>query len=269
MGQSIAVTVTSLIGNTIVLYVLSRPKFWKMMMYKYMFMATFFDTLNALTIWINNYPNFFLMNELTLSCQLCVTISNITGAYSSWINVIASVSNFIMVTFPAKYEKLNKKIVQLIICLVLFVILCLMNIPNFIYYSALPGYGCVIIKNWLILTVFQCIYIIMLPGFLMIIFTCLIYYGLKKSSAMRSKLKKHKKLLNVLFTINIYFLLTNTPQIVLIFILLYTNIQFSYYFLNLATLLGFLYCCLNILVFSFSSSRFRQSTVSLFKCRKI
>ena len=68
--SSISVSIIAIIGNSIVLFILTKEEFFKETFYRYLLIGTIFNTISALLIWPNNYPDLFLINEILISCQL-------------------------------------------------------------------------------------------------------------------------------------------------------------------------------------------------------
>ena len=268
-GQSITVTICSLIGNTTVLYVLSSPKFWKEPIFRYMYIATIFDTLNAMSIWVANYPNFFLMNESLFSCELLQIIITNTGAYSNWINVGSSINTYIMVSWPMKYKSFKSKKNQYIICLVLFFVLLVLNIPYGFYLRIIPGEGCLVRHAFALLN-FRFLYVIIIPGLLMILLSILMYREIikKKKTISQSKLKKEKRVFKIILTTNILFIIFNVPYFIVYILTAYSYFH-SFYYLNLANLMAFFYCSLNVFIYAFSNTLFRKSFTNLIIFKEI
>ena len=50
MASSLTITIASLIGNSIVFYILTRPEFLKQTLFRYMLIATISDAINSITI---------------------------------------------------------------------------------------------------------------------------------------------------------------------------------------------------------------------------
>ena len=68
--SSITISAIALIGNSIIVYILAKPEFRKESFFRYLFFGTIFNTINALLIWPINNPDFFLINEILISCNL-------------------------------------------------------------------------------------------------------------------------------------------------------------------------------------------------------
>ena len=70
LSSSTVLTIFGVIGNTLVLYILTQKEMRKVSMFRYLIAASFFDLVNCLTLWPYNYPKFFLMNSYLLSCKM-------------------------------------------------------------------------------------------------------------------------------------------------------------------------------------------------------
>ena len=68
--SSITISLVAIIGNSLIFYIFAKPEFKTQSFFRYLFFGTIFNTINALLIWPINYPDFFLINEILISCNL-------------------------------------------------------------------------------------------------------------------------------------------------------------------------------------------------------
>ena len=66
LTTSIAFTTTGSIGNTLVIYILSRPKFKKESLFRYLLIATINDTIFLSYIWSLSYISEFKLNSIEI-----------------------------------------------------------------------------------------------------------------------------------------------------------------------------------------------------------
>ena len=132
---AIVLTTIGLIGNSLVLYIITRPQFLKVALFRYLIVATIFDTINFLFIWPSDLPEAFYMNKYAIICKLYQYLSYMAYQFSIWIIVLSSVDRYLAVKFPTKFKIRNKFKYQAIAMVTIFVILLLIDIPYLMYYD--------------------------------------------------------------------------------------------------------------------------------------
>ena len=141
LASALTVTLAALIGNSLVIYVLSKPEFIKHSLFRYLLVATIFDTLNSLQIWPNNYDSFMLIKTLDIACKLWFYLGNVIGTYSSFMNIVTALDTFFSVKYPTKFHFRKTFKFQITALVLMFFLLCLIYIPFLIYQKALPDLG--------------------------------------------------------------------------------------------------------------------------------
>jgi hypothetical protein len=58
--SSIVTSSITLLGNSIIFYILAKPEFRSQSFFRYLFIGTILDTINVLFIWPTYYPDYFL-----------------------------------------------------------------------------------------------------------------------------------------------------------------------------------------------------------------
>ena len=120
--SSITISLVAIIGNSLIFYILAKPEFRSQSFFRYLFFGTIFNTINALLIWPINYPDFFLINEILISCNIQQYINDVSTTFSGWIIVLTSVDTFLSVKYPTKFQLVKSFKAQIIIILSLSVL---------------------------------------------------------------------------------------------------------------------------------------------------
>ena len=200
MASSLTITIASLIGNSIVFYILTRPEFLKQTLFRYMLIATISDAINSITIWPTNYPYDFLVFKVLISCKLFNFLVNISNSISPFMNVIGSIDTFLLVKYPTKFKFRKKFKFQIFVTFILLFFLSIVNIPNY-YYAVLISDECVyeteVIEFYV--TVMVTFVEVILPFTLVVIFSILTYFNLveRKKLAHHDNFSKEKRFLKV------------------------------------------------------------------------
>ena len=75
---SLAVTsVVSLIGNSLVLFIITRPRLLKVAMFRYYIAVTIIDTINVLATFLYVFPKYTGFNTNKFSCKLINFTTNV------------------------------------------------------------------------------------------------------------------------------------------------------------------------------------------------
>ena len=276
LSASIAITLLTIIGNSLVIYVLIKPLFRKETFFRYLAVASIFDILSALCIWLAYFPDFFLINEVDFMCKLYGFLPNLMNECSTWVIVLSSIDRLLAVRYPLKFGFRKKFKHQALIMLVMFVLLVLINLPYWFFLLIKSEYGlCLTVSDisiYIYLNVSAAVYQVFIPFGLMVIINSLTVYTLMRSQVERTsttrikskKFAKEKNLLRTLIGLNLLFLFTNLPTRILYFINNYdilTEIVDSLY------LLRFVYFSSDFFVIFFSNYLFRKYCLSILECK--
>ena len=259
--SSIIITVMAIIGNSTVLFILTKPQFKKKSLFRYLFIATIFDAINALYTWLYNYQDFFMINQNELICKLIHYFGHVTYLFNPWINVFISIDTFMAVKFPIKFQVRNTYKFQIVIIICLVISLFLVNIPYLMYLKITQyggNYGCAADSNEAILLN---LYITIL-----LITNCLIFYHLvvARKSSNQNGHKNATRLFFVSLGMNFFFLIFYSPYRI-------TMIFFNYnylplYVFNILFLLESIYNSCNFVIYIISNRLFREQCKSLISC---
>ena len=129
----IAIFIIGSIGNSIVIVILTRYKFRKIPLFRYLIVATVFDYLNVFMLIVDFKPDFFKINSFSLNCKIYNYAAYFIYECSPWIMVISSIYRLIAVKYPFKTQFRLKGKFQAFGVYTIFQVLALANIPFYIY----------------------------------------------------------------------------------------------------------------------------------------
>ena len=265
-------TAIGLVGNSLVVFILSRPEFLKVPMFRYLIAATIFDTINVLLSWPSVYPDAFQVNNLPISCKLYIYLFYIPFQASPWIIALSSVDRYLSIKYPKSLNFRNQFKYQLLAIIIILIGILLIDIPFYIYHDVLSNEtGCVPTeyKIEFYLDVLDALISTIIPFIIMILSTiltsCLIVSQKAKLQKDNSKkFQKEMQLIKVLLAMDIYFLICNLPYCILTIVddVLAINYfgTFSFYILNALTYV--FSSCDFIIYFSFNKL-FRKHFLSM------
>ena len=211
-------TIIGLIGNPLVIYIFSRPKFLKVSMFRYLIAGTIADIVNLLANWSSVFPDAFLVNESSISCKLFYYFYYVPYQVCPWTLALSSADRFLSVKFPSKLKFRNNFNFQLTAIISIIVFISLVNIPIYWYHDLKVDVGCVTTNNTIeiYLDILNALLGAILPFFVMAVSTSLIWYELSKRKKClklekQARYKKDVQLIKTLCIMDIYFLVLNIP----------------------------------------------------------
>jgi hypothetical protein len=142
--SSIVTSSIALLGNSIIFYILAKPEFRSQSFFRYLFIGTILDTINVLFIWPTYYPDYFLISEYRVSCNLYQYISDICFSLSGWIIIFTSLDTFLLVKYPTKFKLIKSLKSQMLILLILFISFCALYSTDWIFMIVDSEYGCIV-----------------------------------------------------------------------------------------------------------------------------
>ena len=256
------ITTFALIGNSIVIYILTKPEFLKQSLFRYLLVGTFINTIIQVLAWLFFYPDSIYMNENMLSCKLFFYIGNIFLSLTPYLNVLTSLDTCFAVRYPTKFQLRKKLKYQVIVVSFIFIILCLLHLPEIFLLNVYSNYGCGIIDPTpkFIINLYNLILEILIPFILMAITNSLTFnklISLKKETNGNS-FNNARKLFKVSSSMNLFFLLTNLPYWIYCLIFYISNYYFSPIIYTLLYFLTVFYFSCDILIYFIANILFRQ-----------
>ena len=271
MATGSVISIVGLIGNLLVLFILTRKQFRNVSMFRYYSVVTAVETLQIPIIWIYNFPDFFYFNENEFVCKFIQSGSTLLLVFVTWMPPIISIDRFVSVKYPNKFLFRNKFKFQLSILACLLLGSLAASIPYYYFdkittianvtqcsYNEDPWIGFEINISLLVLSLF-------LPFTISITFGCLTAYQLinKKKRLNIKNFNKEKRLLKVLISMDVFYLICNLPWGVFTIL----NCIFSmeeYYpssmiiFYDISNFMFYIYQSFSFFVYFLSNKQFRN-----------
>jgi hypothetical protein len=264
---SVAFTSTGLIGNSMVIFILSRPKFRKESLFRYLLIATIVDSIYLFTIWPFSYHE-ELNTTIEIMCKLGPYITRIIYQLSPWIMITSSLDRYIATKYPTEFMFRKEFKYQALAIIIILFSITFINIPYFYFFKIVRinsnETSCQFenFTTFFYMDLSDALISTIIPFLLMSLFNLLTYKALLKSKKInlrRKKYYKESRFFKVILLMNIFFLTCNFP--IFIYVETYDVLGISYFgrpvFFYL-TYLTFLYSSLNFFVYFFSNKLFRR-----------
>ena len=282
-SSSIILTVIGFIGNSLVLFIFTRKKFRNVVMFRYLIVVGVSDLINLVTMWPYSYPDFFKMSTNSISCKVIVYLTNIIYCATSWFSLLCSLDRFLSVYYPRSFSMRKKLRFQVWVIGIIGIIMIIINVPFYLYFGIVYSSNATdcgyiddnIDDNIIYIGFFMDLYAsltaVFIPFFLMVLSTALIGWRLimKKNILQENprKFQKDKRLVKILFSLDLFFLFCNLPASVLTVVADSYSINyfgtFSYILVNNLTIV---YNSLKFAVYFISNRLFREYFISTFCC---
>ena len=273
---TLVLTIICLIGNPLVIYIFSRPKFLKVSMFRYWIAIAIADTLNLLSNWPSVYPDEFLVNEHSISCKIFYYLYYALYQMTPWILVLSSVDRLLSVRYPTALKFRNSFKYQLLAITCIIAFISLANIPIYLYHDIKDVYGCVTTNDKLqiYLDLMNALVMTLIPFFAMVVTTGLIWHQLidKKKKLKQENRKRYKKdvqLIKILCIMATYFLLSNLPYCIYMVVcdLLQIN-AFETLGLYIVNTLSYGFSACDFFIYFIFNKLFRSYFLTMIKLKK-
>ena len=135
ISSSGLLTIVGIIGNSIVLYIITRKGFIKETMFRYYIVVQVVDILGLIMIWFWYVPIFFGFGVSDLFCKIVEYILYIMYSFYSWVNLLTSTDRLLSVMYPHDFLIRKAFKFQALAVATLFIFSIMINVPNFLFHS--------------------------------------------------------------------------------------------------------------------------------------
>ena len=276
----IVLTIIGIIGNSFVIYILTRPKLLKESMFRYFLITEVINMISLIDMYIWYIP-YFLGWDMPpqIFCKLVEYISYIIYSMYPWLNALNSVDRLLAFKYSTRFLLRKKFKFQALAASSMLFISFITNSPFFIFFESSNVSTCVIPNHFTSLYVYSVFLTIVdiIPFSIMIISTSSILQHLisNKRRLQRSNnsvnFKREAQFAKSIFVMDVWQLVCVVPFSIvnLIQASLEINGKHYDYWLLLHDSLYFLLIIqtsCNFFVFIFCNNLFRKEFCSLFSC---
>ena len=265
------ISIVGLIGNLLVLFILTRKQFRSFSMFRYYTVVTAVETLQIPIIWVYYFPDFFYFNKNELVCKLIQFFSNLLSVFITWMLPFISIDRFVDCKYPNKFCFRNNFNFQLTIIICLLIGSSIASIPIYYYDHVLSTddlIQCTYNDNPLVGLTINSLFIVtslLIPFIISFTFSCLTADQLinKRKRLNIKNFNKEKRLFKVLISMDVFFFICNLPWGV--FIILSTIFSMDGYypssmviFYDISNFMFYVYQSFSFFVYFLSNKQFRK-----------
>ena len=267
-------TILGIIGNSIVLYIITRKEFIKETMFRYYIVVQVVDFLGFIMLWFWYIPITFGLGVSDLFCMIIEYIFYMMYSFYSWVNLLTSTDRLFSVIYPHDFSIRKTFKFQALAVPTLFFFSAVINVPNFLYNVQSNLTFCGIADRETETVIYSANLIVsdVLPYSFMLINNIIIAHQIivKKRRLMGNtrKLKKETQFVKTVFSMDMWFLICYLPFTLLDLIQSVLSLHSEAYWVmvHYATiLLIVIQISFNIFVYLFFNKLFRKRFFSIFK----
>jgi hypothetical protein len=275
LATSIIFTFVGFVGNGLVIYVISRPKFRIIPMFRYMIIAMIIDSFNVLTAWPSIFPYAFKTNRIVFICKFFYYLVYVFYQFSPWVIVISTLDRYLSVKYENRFKFRKDFKYQAIAVLIIFLVLVLIDFPFYHFYS-LDSNMTLCTADFSIGFYLNCLDLLIatvIPFILMMSLNSLTAYQLihrkKRLQKNKKKFKKEIQYFKTTLALCLYFLFLNLPFCILTVVCNSMNIQYLntliFYICNALT---YFYSSFNCFIYFLFNKRIRHHFLLLIGYRR-
>jgi hypothetical protein len=260
-------TIIGIIGNTIVIYILTKPNFRKESTFRFLIISTIGSSIKLSATWPSSFYQSAILDDL--NCKILSYMGFLIGRFPPWINGLGSIDRYISVKYPQKFKFRNQFKYQALAVLIVFIALIFLDLPFYFYVGKqLNRTSCEEInpEAGIFLNIYYLILTILIPVTISLVTA---YLTSKQLIKHKKKLhivnfKKEKQHFYVLLGINILFTFSQIPYILFLSICVIMKMEFFgtlvYYIVYSLTNV---YVSFDIIIYFISNKLFRKQCLYL------
>ena len=217
---AISLSTIGLIGNIMILLILTKRKFRNVSIFRYSIVSAVNDTLVLATMWPFCLPNGFHMNTYSINCKLIQYFGYLFYQFCPWIIVVSAIDRLLSVKYPTRFLFRTKIRFQATILSSIFITLVLIDIPFYMVYDIQVNgnetyCGSSDIKSQFYIDISSSLISTIIPFASMIFSTTIIghHFLIKKKQLQQNRKRWHNEvqLVKILLAMNCFFFICNLP----------------------------------------------------------
>ena len=181
--SSAVLTTIGLIGNFIVIYILTWKNFLKEPFFRYFLVQEVLNIISLIIMWIWYLPLYLKWNTSSIFCKSIEYAGYVIYSIYPWISVINSVDRLLAFKYPTDFLFRKKFKYQASAVSFIFIISILSNVPTYLYFEKRNSTICGISSNFTKLYIYSAyiIFVDIIPLILMMMSTVIIVRVLIRS----------------------------------------------------------------------------------------
>jgi hypothetical protein len=277
---SLTLTVFGIIGNSLVFYVLTRPKFIKESIFRYFLVSEIAASSTIVLLWMYYMPIILNLSISTDYCKIFTWLLYVAYNFYPWMNVLNSIDRLITLKYRYRFKYMKKFKYQILAIMAVLFAIIFTSLPTLINIKKSNETWCIVddIQVGLYIYLSNMLISNLIPFFLLALSTCLIVHYLK-TQKRRLQLnvknyKREKDYIKTLFAMDICFFICYSPLCVMQFLMFVFEIDYLKndtlnFVFDLTIALAMVQNSCNFLVYFSSNKLFKRYFISMIElCRR-
>ena len=126
-------SIIGIVGNSITLYVLTRPNFIKEPMFRYLIINTLIGSIGIFFIWVQSLPVIFNWSVNDTYCKIYIYLCTIGYDSFPWVNAINSIDRLLSLKYPHKFIFRKKFRNQALVLSSIFLIAIVTDVTQLVF----------------------------------------------------------------------------------------------------------------------------------------
>ena len=277
----VVLTTVAIVGNSIVFYILTRPKFLKESIFRYFLCSETVASLKLALLWIYNSPIILNWKAPTLFCNLITYVLYTLYDLYPWISAINSIDRVFTLKYPSRFQFIKKFKYQALAVIVILLILMLINVPHYLFdgLSNTKFSLCAINDRNIGFYVYlsSLVASVLIPFFIMVFSTFFILHHLvTQKQRVHDNIidyRREKDFIKSVLSMDLWFLICYSPiciislsQYTYLFDI-YNNADIWRFLFHLFVFLATIETSLNFFLYYFCNKIFKEYFLSMITCR--
>ena len=273
----IVLSIIGIIGNSLVFYILTRPAFIKVPMFRYFIVSNVIGISSLFILWMHEIPIWFNLSVPDVFCKIFLYTMYTAYNFHPWVGVLNSIDRLLALKYQNEFTLIHKFKFQALVVISILVVLMTVNVP-FIFYAEVANITqCTVtnIQAGFYINLASLIISILIPFSIMISTTFLIFHFMvtqkKKLNENAQNFEREKGFIKSVLTMDVWFLICYTPLSVMCFLQFTLNINnINPNLWQLLYQISYVMCIIeatfNFFVYFFCNKLFRSYFLSMLAC---
>ena len=215
--SGIVLAIIGVTGNSLVFYILTRPKFLKESIFRFFIISEIAASLLLIMACVYGIPTLFKLDVPPIFCKIFLFFMYILYDFYPWVSVMNSIDRFLNLKYTTNFKLFKKFKIQALIAISIFFMLMIFNIPRIVYGTKSNVSLCAINNNLagFYMNLFNLIISDIIPFFIMICSTFLIFHYLitqkKKLQENVANFRREKQFIQSVLAMDLWFLICYSP----------------------------------------------------------
>ena len=215
--NGIIFSIIGVTGNSLVFYILTRPKFLKESIFRLFIISEIAATVLLISSMVYGVLTFLKLDVPPTFCKIFLFLTYIFYGFYPWVSVLNSLDRLLTLKYPKNFKFLKTFKTQVLTAISIFCMFMIFNIPRIVYGARTNRTLCAINDDQagFYVNLINLVISDIIPFFIMICSTFLIFHYLitqkKKLQENVSNFRREKQFIKSVLAMDLWFLICYSP----------------------------------------------------------